>query len=134
MNLATDNLLGAMVGFFDQGLLVIEDLASSSSHNGWDARTEYVHFDHDSIYVAVQSVVDGPVSVSVYGSQVGEEEIVDMVEAFSGEVSLVHGRLKTHDPDDTLVLITRHGNDVVRLRVLFDRPNWASRVVVIVEN
>ena len=127
-----ENLLGSFVTFFDHGLLMVEDSESKAAHEGWDAAAQYVHFDQDSLYVAVQSVVDGAVAVSAYRDRAPSEETEGLVEAFSGEFESKFGRFKIHDSDDraVLTLAARHGNN--RLAVLVDELNWARRVVVVI--
>jgi hypothetical protein len=43
------------------GLLIIEDIDSRGSHDSWNPAVEKVHLDDDSLYVAVQPDVVGPV-------------------------------------------------------------------------
>lgn len=127
-----DNLLGSFTAFFDHGLLLIEDLESSAAHEGWDSATEYVHFDADSLYVAVQSVVDGPVSVTVYRNSAPLGEVDGLVEAFAGQFESKFGKTKIHDSDDTAVLVTTGTRGVSRLTVFVDELNWSTRVVVVI--
>lgn len=125
-------LLGSFTTFFDHGLLMIEEFESTSVHDGWDAATEYAHFDGDSLYLAVQSVVDGPVAVAAYRDGAPNSETQGMVDAFSGELESRVGRLRIHDSDDKLVLTVagRHGRN--RLTVLVDELNWATRVIIVI--
>jgi len=41
-----------------------------------------VHFDQDSLYIAVQSVVDGAVAVAAYRDSAPAGEIEGLIEAF----------------------------------------------------
>ena len=127
-----DNLLGSFVTFFDHGLLMIEDSESSAAHDGWDAATEYVHFDQDSLYIAVQSVVDGAVAVAAYRDSAPSGETEGLVEAFSGEVESKFGRFRIRDSDDRAVLTVAGRSGRNRLTVLLDELNWAMRVVVVI--
>ncbi|WP_147450938.1 hypothetical protein [Streptomyces hoynatensis] len=124
-------LLGSLVASFEHGLLLIEDSKSSASHEDWDAATEYVHFDDDSLYVAVQSVVDGLVSVTVYRDGVPSGAVEGFVEVFSGEFQCRSRRICVRDSDDNALLsIAAPGGDLIRLHVFADAWNWATRVVV----
>jgi hypothetical protein len=127
-----ENLLGSFVAFFDHGLLMIEDSESSAAHAGWDAATQYVHFDQDSLYVAVQSVVDGAVTVTAYRDSAPSEETEGLVEVFSGEFESKFGRFRIHDSDDRAVLTVAGRRESNHLTVLVDELNWAMRVVVII--
>lgn len=125
-----DSLLGSFVTHFDHGLLMIEDSETRAAHEGWDAATEYVHFDHDSLYVAVQNSVDGPVAVSAYRDVAPRGETEGLVEAFSGEVDSKFGRFRIHDSDDRVVLTVAGRPGSNRLTVFVDELNWTTRVVV----
>jgi hypothetical protein len=125
------SLLGSFVMFFDHGLLMIEDSESRAAHEGWDAAIQYVHFDQDSLYVAVQSVVDGPVSVSAYLDDVPSGETEGLVDAYSGEFDSNSGRFRIHDSDDRVVLTVAGRRGRNRLTVFVDELNFAARVVVI---
>ncbi|NJP35695.1 hypothetical protein [Micromonospora thermarum] len=124
------NLLGSFVMFFDHGLLVIEDAESGAAHEDWDAASEYVHFDQDSLYVAVQSVVDGAVAVTAYRDSAPSHETEGLVEAFSGEFDSEFGRFRIHDSDNRAVLTITGRRGRNRVTVLVDEFNWAARVVV----
>lgn len=127
-----DNLLGSFVTSFDHGLLMIEDTESTAVHDGWDAATEYVHFDQDSLYVAVQSVVDGAVAVTAYRDSAPRGETEGLVEAFSGEVESKFGKFRIHDSDDRAILTVVGMPGSNHLTVLLDELNWAMRVVVVI--
>ncbi|MEU8230489.1 hypothetical protein AB0C12_12920 [Actinoplanes sp. NPDC048967] len=127
-----ENLLGSFVTFFDHGLLMIDESESKAAHDGWDATTEYVHFDQDSLYIAVQSVVDGAVMVNAYRENAPGSETEGLVEAFSGEVESKYGRFKIHDSDDKAVLVIAGRSGRNQLTVLLDELNWATRVVVVI--
>jgi hypothetical protein len=126
------NLLGSFVTFFDHGLLMIEDSESRATHEGWDAATEYVHLDQDSLYVAVQNVVDGAVAVTAYRDTAPSGETEGLVEAFSGEVESKFGRLRIRDSDDRAILTVAGRSGRNHLTVLLDELNWAMRVVVVI--
>lgn len=127
-----NNLLGSFVTFFDHGLLMIEDSESGAAHEGWAAATEYVHFDQDSLYVAVQSVVDGAVAVTAYRDSAPSGETEGLVEAFSGEAESKFGRFRIHDSDDRVVLTVQGRSGRNHLTVLVDEANWAMRVIVVI--
>lgn len=126
-----DKLLSSFVTFFDHALLMIEDFESRATHEGWDAATQYVHFDKDSLYVAVRSVVDGPVSVSVYRDNVPSGETEGLVEVYSGELDSNSGIIRVYDSDEKVVLTVAGRRGRNRLTVFVDDLNWAVRVVVI---
>lgn len=128
-----DGLFGFFTTFFDHGLLMIEDSESRAAHEGWDATTQYVHFDHDSLYVAVQSIVDGPVAVSAYRDSAPSGETEGLVEAFSGEFESKSGRLRVHDSDDRVILAVAGRRGENWLTVFVDELNWATRVIVILQ-
>jgi hypothetical protein len=127
-----DHLLGSFVTFFDHGLLMIEDSDSGAAHEGWDAATEYVHFDQDSLYVAVQSVVDGAVAVTAYRDTAPSGGTEGLVEAFSGEVVSKFGRFRIRDSDDRAILTVAGRSGRNHLTVFLDELNWATRVVVVI--
>ncbi|MEV4625213.1 hypothetical protein AB0J90_02825 [Micromonospora sp. NPDC049523] len=130
MNSIPSDLLGLFIAPFDHGLLLIEDSESNATHDAWDAAQQYVHFDRDSLYVAVQSAVDGHVEVSAYRDEVSPEEVGHLIEVFSGMIELSSGILRVCDSDQKATLnipVSRKGG---RLRVLVDEPNWATKVVV----
>ncbi|XVV00190.1 hypothetical protein ACQPW3_22335 [Actinosynnema sp. CA-248983] len=126
------NFLGSFVAHFNHGLLLIEDSETDATHEGWDSSVDYVHFDSDSLYVAVQSVVDGPVSVSVYGNSAPAGEIDGLVEAFAGEFESKFGKIVIHDPDSMVVLVVAGRRGVCQVSVFVDELNWSTRVVVVV--
>jgi hypothetical protein len=130
MTSVDDNLVGSFTAYFDHGLLLIEESGSVAAHEGWDAATEYTHFDNDSLYVAVQSVVDGPVAVTVYRNSAPETEVLGLVEVFSGEFESKFGRVTVHDSDDMVVLVARGVRGMNRVTVFVDEVNWSARVVV----
>ncbi|TDC23613.1 hypothetical protein E1265_12190 [Streptomyces sp. 8K308] len=117
---------------FEHGLLVIEDSESGATHDDWDAATQYVHLDQGSLYVAVQSIVDGPVEVVVYRDHVQDSEIGGLTEVFSGVVESRLGKLRIHDSDERAVLTALVNRGAVRVTVFVDDVNWASRVTVLV--
>ncbi|XVU28291.1 hypothetical protein ACQPZJ_14975 [Actinoplanes sp. CA-054009] len=131
MNSPDENFIGSFVAYFDHGLLMVEDSESSATHEGWDAANEYVHFDAGSLYVSVQSLVDGAVEVFAYRDVAPNEVSEGLVEAFSGEVELELGRLKIHDSDDSIVLTATGALGRNQLTVLVDELNLAERVVLI---
>jgi len=126
------NLLGTFTAFFDHGLLMVEDLESNAAHEGWDAATEFIHHDRDSLYIAVQSVVDGAVSVGVYRDVAPADEIEGLIPAFSGEIESDSGRFRIYDSDEAAVLTVIGYAGRNRLEVFIDEQNTVSRVVVVV--
>ncbi|GAA3817400.1 MULTISPECIES: hypothetical protein [Amycolatopsis] len=133
MTTTEEGLIGSLTAYFDHGLLLIEDSESSADHRGWDASIDYVHFDTDSLYVAVQSVVDGPVEVEVYRSPPLAPVAVGLTEVFVRQFESEFGMVKIHDPENRGVLVAKGNRGVVGLRVLVDEVNWAARVVVIIQ-
>jgi hypothetical protein len=129
-----DNFVGSFTCFFDHGLLLVEDVESRSAHAGWNADEEFVHFDVDSLYVAVQSLVDGPVSVDAYRGSAPDTEVDGMVQAFSGPFESGSGELILHDSDDKIALRVRVRRGQNRLTVLVDEVNWSARVIVVIES
>jgi hypothetical protein len=129
---SNENLLGSFVTFFDHGLLVVEDSESSAAHDEWDSASEYVHFEDDSIYVAVQSVVDGPVEVCIYRENRKRNDMEGLTETFSGNFESRSGRLRIHDSDEKTVVTVPMRRGSNRLAVLVDELNFAARVVVLV--
>jgi hypothetical protein len=126
-----DALFGPFTLPFEHGLLVVEDSATRSKHDSWDAATESVHVDGDSIYLAVQSSVDGQVVVEACDAGVSDDVFTGLVARFDGEIPLTSGVLRVCDSDNVAVLSLRVRAERIRVRVLVDDDEWSARVVVV---
>jgi len=113
-------------------LLLIEDADTTAAHEGWDAATQHVHFDTDSLYLAVSPAVDGPVTVCAYRDEAPADATTEMTQCFDGEFESEFGVIRLHDSDDTISLAARERRGTHRLRVFVDEPDWSSRVVVVI--
>lgn len=129
----TDSLLASFTVPFEHGLLVVEDSATSATHDSWDAATEPVHVDDDSIYLAVQASVDGPVTVEVHDSEISDAGLTEMTLRFSGDVRVDSRELKVSDSDNLAVLSLRTKDGHVRLEVFVDDDVWPGRVLVVLD-
>ncbi|MEU1475473.1 hypothetical protein ACFYZ8_13370 [Streptomyces sp. NPDC001668] len=90
-----------------------------------------MHVDEESLYVAVQSIVDGPVEVAVYRRDAPKDVVEGLVQAFSGVFGSRSGKIRIQDSDGKAVLtFGRRGEG--GLVVLVDELNWAARVVLVV--
>ena len=132
MHSDTENLIGCFTAFLVHGLLLIEDAGTTAAHEGWDAATQHVHFDMDSLYLAVSPAVDGPVAVCVYRDEAPPDTTAEMTQCFDGEFESKFGVIRIHDSDDAISLTAREQRGVRRLRVFVDEPGWSSRVVVVI--
>lgn len=132
MHSDSDNLIGCFTAFFDHGLLLIEDADTSAAHEGWDAATQPVHFDVDSLYLAVSPAVDGPVTVCAYRQEAPEETVADLTLCFDDEFESKFGVIKLRDSDDVISLTAHEQRGIRRLRVFVDEPGWTSRAVVVI--
>lgn len=134
MTARDEKLIGAFVAFFEHGVLVIEHSETEARHDAWCFATEPLRFDfeQDSLYLAVQSLVDGPVAVSVYEDSAPSDEKKGLVEVFSRpfEPGPRPGRLKISDSDEWMILTAPYVPDRVRVTVLVDDPEFPTQVVV----
>lgn len=124
------NLIGCFTAFFDHGLLIVEDSETTATHEGWDAATQYVHFDTDSLYLAVSPSVDGPVTVCVYRDEC--PDLTEMTQCFDGEFESAFGVIRIYDPADAISLTARVQRGMRHLRVFSNEPGWSSRVVIVI--
>jgi hypothetical protein len=130
MYVEEDSFRGRFVAFFHHGLLLIEDTESTGRHDNWDARTQRVHLDVDSLYVCVQPSVDGPVDVTVFEGQ-ATEPTSTLTEIFAGPLTIHHGSLRLADPTGAIVLeVPTSASGPHRLTVLADDPVHPARLVV----
>lgn len=128
----SDNLIGCFTAFFDHGLLLVEDADTTAVHDGWDAATQPVHFDTDSLYLAVSPAVEGPVAVCVYRYQAPDGETANMTQCFDDTFASKYGAIKLHDPNDSVFLLAREGRGRRRLQVFVDNLDWITRVTVVI--
>ncbi|MEV4715052.1 hypothetical protein [Micromonospora sp. NPDC049374] len=131
--ISTDGLLGSFTVPFEHGLLVVEDSATRARHDNWNAATEQVHLELDSLYMGVQGSVDGPVSVEVYDADLPEAATTSMVLRFSAEIPLPSGVLKVSDSDSAAVLSLRAIGESARIRIFVDDDEWPALVVIVLE-
>ena len=130
--ISTESLLASFTAPFEHGLLVVEDSATRARHDGWVAAAEQVHLDLDSLYVGVQSSVDGPVSVEVHDADFPESAIAGMTLRFSGEIPLSSRVLRVCDSDNLAVLSLRTVAETARIRLLVDDDEWPGQVIIII--
>ncbi|ARQ69200.1 hypothetical protein CAG99_10290 [Streptomyces marincola] len=110
---------------------MIEDAESSATHGDWDAATQCIHLDEDSLYVAVQSVVDGPVTVRIYRGDIPEEALTGMTDLFSGAFESGSGKLRVQDSVQRAVLTVTVNRGLIDISVFVDEVDWASQVAVL---
>lgn len=122
---------GGFTAFFEHGLLLVHDSETRAAHEDWDATTDLVHFDTDSLYIVVRPMVEGPVTVTAFDSDWEEmDAVTDMIQVFDGEFPSKFGLTVFHDPNDSVVMKVRGNRGNQRLRVWVDQPEWAVNVVV----
>lgn len=120
-----DGFVGSFRVFAQHGLLIFRDVLSVDTHEGWDGG-DMVHAAPDSLYLRVQTYVDGPVSVEVLEDE-SEDLILDGAVLFDGVISSQHGEFILHDPDNwiTMKVITDNPGEA-RLRVSGDTDDAPS--------
>jgi len=134
MEMDQSNLLGSFVTFFDHGLLVLEDTSSKAPHDEWDAGSELIHVDEDSLYLAVCPAVDGPVTVSVYEDRAPDGVVDGLASVFSSALPLPSGSFTVADSDDRAKLTFRTTAGEKGVNIYVDEPDYASRVVIVIGN
>ncbi|MEU8263647.1 hypothetical protein AB0C02_23850 [Micromonospora sp. NPDC048999] len=107
--MTTDDFLGSFCIPVQHGLLVLRDINSADTHEGWDGGA--VHAVADSLYLRVQPSVDGPVTVEVFDS---DEPTHEDVTLYDGIIASQHGEFVLHDP-----------NNWISMRVITDEPGTA---------
>jgi hypothetical protein len=108
---------------------MIEDPETEAVHESWDPSAELVHAEHDSVYLAVQTFVDGPVFISVHRGSV--DEVDELTEVFAGTLQLRPGEVVIHDSDDRAVLRVRGKRGDNPLTLLTDGSERVARVMLI---
>lgn len=122
---------GGFIAFFQHGLLVLEDVSSQAGHDFWDAANESFHLDDDSLYVAVQADVDGPVRVDVYHGDVPEVASSGLVSKFAGVLNVPSMEVKAHDSDDVVCLRVQLTGKSRRVEVFVNDGDWVDRVLLV---
>lgn len=107
--MTTDDFLGSFRVDVQHGLLIFRDVNSVDTHEGWNG--DAVHAVDDSIYLRVQTSVDGPVAVEVFGSDTPTRENVTL---YDGAIESQYGEFVLHDP-----------NNWISMRVITDEPGIA---------
>lgn len=123
-----ESLIGGAVLFIDHGLVIIEDPQSSYLHD-WDPSSEYVSVGPDSLYLSVQSSVDGPVEIGIFKSDAGHE---DGAVYFDGEINVSSGAVVVHDANDVMRFTVRRPPGALRIRVLVDEEGLATRMKILI--
>ncbi|WCN81162.1 hypothetical protein [Micromonospora sp. LH3U1] len=120
-----DGFVGSFCVFAQHGLLIFRDVRSVDTHAGWDGG-DMVHATPDSIYLRVQTYVDGPVSVEVLEGE-SEDLVLDGAVLFDGTISSQHGEFILHDPDNwiSMKVVTDNPGEA-RLRVSGDAGHLPS--------
>lgn len=85
-----------------------------------------MHAAPDSIYVRVQTYVDGPVSVEVFEDE-SKDLVFDGAVLFDGTISSQHGEFVLHDPDNWISMkVVTDNPGGARLRVSGDAGHTPS--------
>jgi hypothetical protein len=121
---------GSFTAFFQHGLLMVDDVDSQGRHDSWNPASEVFHLDNDSLYVAVQSDVDGPVRVDFFFEQVPGPLLEDLVQRFDGRLHIPSLELRVHDSDDLVGLRLKVLSAVCRVTVFVNDSEWIDRVVL----
>ncbi|GAB7037176.1 MULTISPECIES: hypothetical protein [Catenuloplanes] len=122
-----EGFVGSFCAFNVHGLLIFRDVQSRAVHDGHSGN-DTVHAASDSVYVAVQPSVVGPVLVDVYED--GDPDVaIEGPVLYDGDISSAYGQFVLHDsPEDVRLAVTTDVGGVARLRISADRRDSPSEV------
>jgi hypothetical protein len=110
----------------DQGMLMFEDPSSAYPHENWFDGDVFVDAGRDSVYLAVQPSVDGPVDVTVSRSLVHDTSDGSLY--FEGVIETGSGQLVLHDGNDFLRFAVPLPTSSVEVKIYVDQPGLASKM------
>lgn len=115
----------------DHGILVIENLGSTSLHEDWDVYADASHLQGDSLYVSVLPSMEDRVSTSVRGPSDAEPSRVGLTQIFEGELTISSNVLVFGDSDRNVEVRVPVISGHVKLSVYVDEAGLASKILVL---
>ncbi|MFD5246791.1 hypothetical protein ACFWIW_19735 [Amycolatopsis sp. NPDC058340] len=123
-----DRLYGAGLARFDHGLLVVAAPDSRDDHAGWDPAAQSVHGGPDSVFVAVQQSVSGPVGVVCVEAPADVRQLNLL---FDGEIHLSKASLAIYDPNRQLSLQVPVERERNKIKIYGDHPDESAEVIIV---
>lgn len=109
----------------EHGCVFLRDAESKEAHEDWDPRSYRVSWKDDSVLFSVQSPVDGKVEFEIWR---GQPESPLAAVLHDGSITLAHGRIVMHDPNDDFrieIPYLGHGGPV---SILVDDVDFPTKV------
>lgn len=87
----------ALTAPVEHGCVFLRDAESKETHESWDPKSSRVSWSDDSVLFAVQPSVDGEVDFEIWRGE-PQSPLADVL--YEGSITLAHGRIVLHDPND----------------------------------
>jgi hypothetical protein len=118
-------LLGRFSAFIEYASLYVRDPASRATHLEWDPTASRFDIATDSLVMAVQASVDGPVNVSIWS---GAPESRDYrVRLLQTRIKTPSQKLEIHDAANDVIMKV-YTDPMTALEILVDDPRFAEHV------
>jgi hypothetical protein len=112
----------------DHGCVFLRDAESKETHGYWNPESSRVSASGDSLLFSVQPSVDGEVEFEIWRGE-PKEPLARVL--YDGSITLAHGRIVMHDPNDDFRIEIpglSHGGPV---SVLVDDEDFPKKVQVV---
>ncbi|WP_440072249.1 hypothetical protein [Streptosporangium sp. OZ121] len=112
---------------FSHGLLILQDLESTETHDHWNPSEAGIDIEKDSVYLPVLNYVDGIVNVKIVS---GGKPRRDLTSIYNGDMEFRSGQFVARDTVGDISAIFHIDKGISRLSIEVDNEEYASEVII----